>query len=36
MLMIFPGGVDGTDIKNLFLMGISESLISEGQPAQNN
>jgi hypothetical protein len=35
-LMVFSGGVDGPEIKNLFLMGISESLIGEGQPAQNN
>jgi hypothetical protein len=35
-LMIFPGGVDRPEVKNLFLMSISESLIGEGQPAQNN
>jgi hypothetical protein len=36
VFLIFPGGMDGPEIKNLFLMGISESLIGEGQPAQNN
>jgi hypothetical protein len=36
VFMVFPGGVDGPEIKNFFLMGISESLIGEGQPAQNN
>jgi hypothetical protein len=35
-LMIFPGGMDGPEIKNPLLMGIRESLIGEGQPAQNN
>ena len=36
MFMIFPSGVDRTDIKNFFLMRISESLVCKGQPAQNN
>src|SRR5713226_247174 len=35
-LLIFPGGVDRPDIKNLFLMRISESLVGKGQSAQNN
>jgi hypothetical protein len=34
--MIFPGSVDGPDIKNLFLMSISESLIGEGQRTKND
>jgi hypothetical protein len=34
--MIFPGGVDRPEIKNLFLMGISESLIGKSQPAKND
>jgi hypothetical protein len=36
VLMVFPGGVDGPEVKNLFLMGKRESLIGEGQAAQNN
>jgi hypothetical protein len=35
-LLLFCGGVDGPDVKNLFLMGVIESLIGEDQPAQNN
>jgi len=35
-VMIFPSGVDGPKIKKPFLMGVAESLISEGQAAQNN
>jgi len=36
VLSFFRGSVDGPEIKNLFLMGITESLIGEGQAAQNN
>jgi hypothetical protein len=35
-LMIVPGGMDRPNIDNIFSMGISESLISKRQPAQNN
>jgi len=35
-LLLFRGGVDRPEIKNLFLMGIRESLVGEGQPTQNN
>ena len=34
--MIVPGGMDRPNIDNIFSMGISESLISKRQPAQNN
>ena len=36
VFLIFPGGVDRADIQNLFLMGVSESLIPQRQPTQNN
>jgi hypothetical protein len=36
MLLLFRGGVDGSEIKNFFLMSVRESLIRKGQPAQNN
>ncbi len=34
--MSFRGGVDRPDIKNLFLARIIESLIGEGETAENN
>jgi hypothetical protein len=36
VLMVFPSGVDRSNIENLFLVGISESLIGKRQAAQNN
>jgi hypothetical protein len=36
VLPLFRCGVDGTEIENLFLMGVTKSLIGEGQPAQND
>jgi hypothetical protein len=36
VLLLFRRGVDGPEVKNLFLMGVVKSLIGEGQPAQNN
>lgn len=36
VLLIFPGRVDRPYIQNLFLMGVSESLIRQRQPAKNN
>jgi len=35
-LMILTRGVDGTEIKNLLLMSVSEALIGQRQPTQNN
>jgi len=34
--VIFSSGVDGPEIKNLFLVGITEPLIGKGQATQNN
>ena len=36
MLLLVGGGVDGPEIEDSFPMGIIESLIGEGQAAQNN
>jgi len=36
VFLIFPGGVNRPNVQNLFLTGVIESLIGEGQPAQNN
>jgi len=36
VFLILPGGVDRPDVKNPFLMGVSESLIRQRQPAKDN
>jgi hypothetical protein len=36
VLALFRGGVDGTEIKNIYLMGVTKSLIGEDQPAENS
>jgi hypothetical protein len=36
VLLIFPGGVDRSDVQNLFLTRVSESLVGECQPTQHN
>jgi len=35
-IVIFPGNVHWAYIHYTFVMGVSESLISQGQPAQND
>ena len=35
MFLILPGGVDRSDVQNLFLTRIVESLISKSQTAKN-
>ncbi len=36
MVLFIRSGVDRADIKNFFPMGVGETLVGEGQAAQNN